>query len=64
MKVYVLNHRDVYGILRMIRSLDRIVDAPDKANALADGFEKKIAATRAQTSLWKVKPTVYFQEWY
>jgi len=63
-EVYVLNHRDVDGILRMIRSLGRLVDAKEKAAALADTYERRIAEIKAITDTWKVKPVVYFEEWY
>lgn len=63
-EVYVLNHRDVNGILRMIRSLGRLVDAKEKANALADKYEQRIAQIKAETDTWGAKPVVYFEEWY
>lgn len=63
-EVYVLNHRTVNGILRMIRTLGRLVDAANKANALADSYQDKINAIRKETSQWKVRPKVYFEEWY
>jgi len=63
-EVYVLNHRTVDGILRMIRTLGRIVDAKEKANELANSYERKIDAIREQTSRWEIKPKVYFEEWY
>ncbi len=63
-EVYVLNHRDVNGILRMIRSLGRLVDAKESAEELAIGFEKKIAKIKAITDTWEIKPKVYFEEWY
>ncbi len=63
-EVYVLNHRDVNGILRMIRSLGRLVDAKEKAHALANKYEQRIAEIKAITDTWNVKPVVYFEEWY
>lgn len=63
-EVYVLNHRDVNGILRMIRSLGRLVDAKDAANELAESYERKIADIKAITDTWEIKPKVYFEEWY
>jgi len=63
-EVYVLNHRDVAGILRMIRSLGRLVDAKTKANALADKYEQRITEIKVITDTWEVKPVVYFEEWY
>jgi iron complex transport system substrate-binding protein len=63
-EVYVFNHRTVNGILRMIRTLGRLVDAADKADALALSYEAKIKRIEDQTNQWEVKPKVYFEEWY
>ncbi len=63
-EVYVLNHRDVNGILRMIRSVGRLVDAKEKADALANTYEQRIAEIKAITDTWDVKPIVYFEEWF
>ena len=63
-EVYVLNHRTVDGILRMIRTLGRIVDASEKAEALASQYETKIAEIKAITDQWETKPNIYFEEWW
>lgn len=63
-EVYILNHRDVNGILRMIRSLGRLVDAKEKGEALAASYECKIAEIKAVTDTWERKPVVYFEEWF
>jgi iron complex transport system substrate-binding protein len=63
-EVYIFNHRTVDGILRMIRTLGRLVDAADKAEVLAQLYEQKIADIRAETRQWRVRPRVYFEEWY
>ena len=63
-EVYVLNHRTIDGILRMIRTLGRIVDASEKAEALASQYETKIAEIKAITDQWETKPKVYFEEWW
>lgn len=63
-EVYVLNHRTVDGILRMIRTLGRIVDASEKADELASQYEAKIAEIKAITDQWQTKPKVYFEEWW
>ena len=63
-EVYVLNHRTVDGILRMIRTLGRLVDAADKAEKLASSYEQKIADIRTQTSQWPTRPRMYFEEWW
>ncbi len=63
-EVYIFNHRTVAGILRMIRTLGRLVDASEKAESLASSYEAKIKKIERETSTWAVKPSVYFEEWY
>jgi iron complex transport system substrate-binding protein len=61
--VHVFNQRDIAGILAMIRTLGAMVDAAARANALADGYARRldqVAATAAQQSS---HPKVYFEEW-
>lgn len=63
-EVYILNHRTVVGILQMIRTLGRLVDATEKAEQLAASYEAKIKRIQDETDQWAVKPRVYFEEWY
>jgi len=63
-EVYIFNHRTVNGILRMIRTLGRLVDASEKAEALATSYEERIRLIKKETSNWKVKPKVFFEEWH
>ena len=42
----------------------RLVDAADKADVLAASYEAKINAIKKETSAWKVRPKVFFEEWY
>lgn len=63
-EVYILNHRDVEGILRMIGTLGRIVDAPLAASDLAAEYRRKIDDMKTLTAAWPIKPRVYFEEWY
>jgi iron complex transport system substrate-binding protein len=63
-EVYILNHRTVAGILQMIRTLGRLVDAAEKADQLALGYEKKIANLKLLAEQKQDKPRVYFEEWY
>lgn len=62
--VYVLNHRDVNGIFRMISTVGRLVGAQDKAEQLITEYQQKIAEMKAVTADWQTKPKVYFEEWY
>jgi iron complex transport system substrate-binding protein len=63
-EVYILNHRTVAGILQMIRTLGRLVDAAEKANQLALSYERKIAELKLLAAQKQDKPRVYFEEWY
>jgi iron complex transport system substrate-binding protein len=58
--VHAFNQRDIAGILAMIRTLGALVGASDKAEALASGYEARLASVRA-TPL--PRPRVYFEEW-
>jgi iron complex transport system substrate-binding protein len=60
--VHAFNQRDIDGILAMIRTLGALVDAQDKANALAGSLETRLADVRARAAN-RVRPRVYFEEW-
>ena len=60
-EVMAFNQRDVAGILRMIRMLGRLTDCTDRAEALAQSYETRIATLRAQAP--DHRPRVYFEEW-
>ncbi len=56
------NQRDVAGILAMIRSLGALVGAAEAAEALAAGYEARLAEIAARAE-GRVRPKVYFEEW-
>ncbi|GEP08880.1 Vitamin B12-binding protein [Methylobacterium gnaphalii] len=60
--VHAFNHRDVAGILAMIRTVGALVEARDKAEALAAGYEDRLAQVAAQAR-GRPRPRVYFEEW-
>ena len=60
--VHVFNQRDIAGILAMIRTLGAMVGAAERAEALARGFEQRLADIAA-TPRAAPKPKVYFEEW-
>ena len=62
--VYIFNHRTVTGILEMIATLGRLVNASEEADKLVSQFQNKIETLQQQTSTWQRKPVVYFEEWY
>lgn len=64
LEVYVFNQRKVCGILQMIRTLGRLVDASQQAETLAASYEKKIDLLSMQTNQTAKRPLVYFEEWY
>ncbi|AMN45192.1 cobalamin-binding protein [Rhodoplanes sp. Z2-YC6860] len=61
--VHAFNQRDVAGILAMIRTLGALVGASDKAEALAQSLEQRVAAARERAARLPQKPRVYFEEW-
>src|SRR5881409_2991594 len=60
--IHVFNQRDIAGILAMIRTLGALVDAAERADQLASGFEARLANV-ASTPRPQPKPRVYFEEW-
>jgi len=59
--VHLFNQRDVAGILAMIRTLGRLVDAAEAADRLAAEYEAGLAAARADAPVRR--PRVYLEEW-
>ena len=60
--VHTFNQRDVAGILGMVRTLGALVGASEAAEALARGYEARLAAIAAETAR-QSKVRVYFEEW-
>jgi iron complex transport system substrate-binding protein len=61
--VHVFNQRDIAGILAMIRMLGAMVGASERAEALAQGYERRLADVATAAQRRPVKPKVYFEEW-
>jgi iron complex transport system substrate-binding protein len=61
--VHAFNQRDVAGILAMIRTLGALVDASEKAAALARSLQQRLEQTRNRAARLPRKPRVYFEEW-
>ncbi|MHC0052635.1 cobalamin-binding protein [Actibacterium sp. D379-3] len=59
--VHGFNQRDLAGILAMIRMMGALVGASDRAEALATGFEARLA--RLRDTPRTTRPRVYFEEW-
>ena len=60
--VMAYNQRDIAGILAMIRHLGALVGAEARAEALAKGYERRLAQI-AEKAHQKTPPSVYFEEW-
>jgi iron complex transport system substrate-binding protein len=61
--VHAFNQRSIAGILDMIRTLGALVGAADKAEALAQSYEARLAQIRQRADAIANKPRVYFEEW-
>ena len=62
-EVWISNHRSVDGILDYIRRLGALVGAAPAAEALADGYARRLEAAAAAAARRGVRPRVYFEEW-
>jgi len=60
--VHAFNQRDVAGILAMIRTVGALVGTAEKAGALVEGYEARLAEAEA-AARGRPKPKVYFEEW-
>jgi iron complex transport system substrate-binding protein len=60
--VQAFNQRDVAGILAMIRTLGALVGAAEKAEALAQRYERHLANVAVMAAN-RPRPRVYFEEW-
>jgi iron complex transport system substrate-binding protein len=61
--VHAFNQRDIAGILTMIRTLGALVEATEKAEALAASLADRIDAVRERAQALPRRPRVYFEEW-
>ena len=61
-QVHVFNHRDVAGVLAMIRCVGALVGATKRAERLAATYETRLDEVRA-ASAGQPRPRVYFEEW-
>lgn len=60
-EVHAFNQRNVSGILRMIRTCGMLTGVPDRAEALAAGYEARLAAIAATPR--PHRPRIWFEEW-
>lgn len=62
-EVHVYNQRSVAEILLLIRRMGRLVDEPQRADALADELERNLETIRARARDFRRRPRVFFEEW-
>ncbi|MEM7103698.1 MAG: cobalamin-binding protein [Bacteroidota bacterium] len=62
--VWVNNYRSVEGILDMIAQLGRLIGKGEKADQLIRDIENEMVSIKAAGNQMKVKPKVYFEEWF
>jgi iron complex transport system substrate-binding protein len=60
--VHAFNQRDIAGILAMIRTVGALVGCAAQADALAHGYERRLAEVAA-AARDRTRPRVYFEEW-
>jgi iron complex transport system substrate-binding protein len=61
--VHAFNQRSIAEILDMIRTLGALVDAPARADSLANELEAALAAAQQRASQRQWRPKIYFEEW-
>ncbi len=62
--VWVNNHRSVEEIMKMIVQLGALVGRTETCLDLVRHYQKRMLEIQQITAKWKVKPKVYFEEWY
>ena len=60
--LHAFNQRDIAGILAMIRTVGALVGAAEKAEALAQRYEARLAEAES-AARGRPRPKVYFEEW-
>jgi iron complex transport system substrate-binding protein len=63
LEVHLFNHRDIGGILRMIRMLGGMVGCEAKAGALCARLAQHLDDVREAARQFERRPRVYFEEW-
>lgn len=61
--IHVFNQRDVAGILAMIRTVGALVGAGERADLLAQQYERRLADVSVAGRQYASRPKVYFEEW-
>lgn len=61
--VLIFNQRSVQEILDVILDLGRLVDRKSEAEALVNGYVRRLEALQATAARRATRPRVYFEEW-
>jgi iron complex transport system substrate-binding protein len=61
--VHAFNQRDIAGIFDMIRTLGALVGVAERAAALVDSYQARLAQSRQRAAEMPRRPRVYFEEW-
>ena len=62
-EVHIFNQRSIQNMLRMIITVGKLTDAPEKATHLVNALEQDITAAREIAAQFTSRPKVYFEEW-
>lgn len=63
LQVLIFNQRTIQEILEVILTVGRLVNAAQRAEAMVDGYVRRLESTRAASAARAVRPRVYFEEW-
>jgi iron complex transport system substrate-binding protein len=61
--VHAFNHRDIAGILAMIRTLGALVDRSERAETLVADLQQGLDEAAQAAGFRRRRPRVYFEEW-
>jgi len=61
--VHVFNHRDVPGILQMVRTLGGLIGCDQRANTFCEQILEYIETVQRSAIDFKRRPRIYFEEW-
>jgi len=62
--VWINNYRSIDGILSMMVQLGALVGKQHEAITLVDNIKRTLDAMAEESRKWKIRPKVYFEEWY
>jgi iron complex transport system substrate-binding protein len=63
LNVWIANHRSLSETLSYVLMLGRMIGEEQRALALVAGWQRELEQCREETSGWKYRPKVYFEEW-